>query len=440
MTQSHPDKPASRGTLTEADVVVLGGGPAGIAAAITAARQGVRTVLLERYGFLGGAGTAAGASTFCGLYAAMPDGIDQVVHGVVDEILDGLRALDGLNSPNLVQNRIFSHSYDIAAYKCVADDLVLSAGVELRLHSYAVGATCSGDRVDTIELETKSGRMAVRGKVVIDCSGDGDLAAWVGAPYEKGDAHGFVQAPSMLFRLAGVNDDVAAHSVKNLRKLMEEANASGAFALPRVTGVLRKQKHPGEWRANVTQVMQDGRPLDGTRLDDLIYGEVAGRRQVMLYWRFLRARVPGFENCYVVDIPAELAIRETRRICGRYTLTADDIVSAASFDDAIGVSGWPVERHTPKNVEWRFPEGRGYHQIPYRCLVARETPNLLFAGRCLSAQPDAQAAVRASGPCFVMGQAAGMAASMAAREDIDVSAVDVTRLQEKLKRDRVFLG
>jgi hypothetical protein len=426
--------------LDEVDVVVLGGGPAGIAAAIAASRNGAKTMLLERYGFLGGAGTAAGASTFCGLYNTRDKGNQRLVHGIVDEIQDGLRKLGGLNEPNYVQDRIYSHSYDIAAYKCVADDLVLGAGVILRLHSIAVGAIGKDGRLEAIILQTKSGSMAVRGKVFIDCSGDADLAVWAGAQVRKGDDNGFVQAPSTLFRLAGVVDEVALESVKSLRRYMEEAKARGEFDLPRVTGVLRKQNHPGEWRANVTQVTRDGRPLDCADIEDLIYGEVTGRRQVMLYARFLREKVPGFEKAYVVDIPAEIAIRETRRVVGLHTLTADELIGSTEFEDGIGVNGWPVERHTSSSIEWRFPEGRGFYSIPYRSLVAKGLDNILFAGRCLSAEPDALAAARASGPCFVMGQGVGTAAALAVRDGVNVADVDIGGLRRQLRADNVFLG
>ncbi len=426
--------------LDEVDVVVLGGGPAGIAAAVSAAREGARTMLVERYGFLGGAGTAGGASTFCGLYNAREHGNERIVHGIADEIQDGLYALGGLNRPNYVQDRIYSHSYDIAAYKCVADDLVLGAGVRLQLHSLAVGAERNGRRVEKIVLQTKSGPMAVGGKVFIDCSGDADLAVWAGAEVRKGDRNGYLQAPTTLFRLSNVKDSVALQSVQSLRAYMEDAKASGRADLPRLSGVLRKQNHPGEWRANLTAMTRNGKPLDCTRVEDLIYAEVEGRRQVMLYARFLREMVPGFEESYVVDIAPEAAIRETRRVKGLHTLTQAELIASTAFEDGVGVSGWPVEMHTSQGIDWRFPEGRGYYSIPYRCLVADGLDNLLFAGRCFSAESEALAAARVTGPCFVMGQGAGTAAAMVARSGLAAADIDVGQLRGRLQASNVFLG
>ena len=251
---------------------------------------------------------------------------------------------------------------------------------------------------------------------------------------------GHLQPAAMLFRLAGVDDAVAAASIATIPALMDEANRSGAFSLPRIGNVLRPLKHPGEWRANLTKVVRpDGSAVDGTRSDDLIFCEIEGRRQVRLYWEFLRAKVPGFEKSYVVDVGPEVGIRELRRVSGRTTLQTDDIVQSRSFPDGIGVNGWPVERHTAAGIEWCFPVGRGYHQIPFGCLVPDGPANLLVAGRCIAASSEAQAAIRVSGPCFVTGQAAGTAAALALAHGITPGDVAPGLLQPALQADGVFL-
>ncbi len=424
----------------EADVIVLGAGPAGFAAAVSAARNGARTMLVERYGFLGGGGTASGASSFDGLHANVHGEIKRVVRGVVDEVLERIDRYDGLNEPHLVQKRIFAQSYDVSAWKLAADEIALGAGVDLRLHALAVGVAKSNGQIDALLIETRSGRCALRGKIFIDCSGDGNLAAWAGAPYDKGDGKGFLQPPAMLFRLAGVDDKVAEASLPGIPKLMEEAKRTGEFDLPRIGNVLRRLKHPGEWRANLTQVTRDGGVVDGTDADDLTFAEIEGRRQVRLYWQFLRSKVAGFERSYVVDVGPEIGIRETRRVKGRYTLLADDISSSRSFDDTLGVNGWPVEKHAGHGIEWLFPVGRGYNQMPYRCLLPFDVDNLLVAGRCISAEPDAQAAIRVSGPCFVTGQGAGTAAALALKQNVSPAALDTKKLCAQLQAEGVFLG
>jgi hypothetical protein len=425
----------------EAQIVVLGSGPAGMAAALAAARSGASTMLVERYGFLGGGGTVVGASAFDGLHANVHGEIRHVVHGVVDGILERLEQMDALNPPHLVQGRIYAQSYDTCAWKIIADEMALAAGVDLRFHALAVGVARRDDgALDALIVETKSGRRALRGDIFIDCSGDGDLAVWAGADFRLGDEHGGLQDPAMLFRLAGVDDAIAETWIDKIPAMMQEAKRSGEFDLPRISNVLRRLKHAGEWRTNLTKVTRPGSPLNGTNVDDLTYCEIEGRRQAKLYWQFLRAKVPGFERCYIVDIGPEIGIRESRRIVGRYSLTADDIASSASFEDAVGVSGWPVEKHTAAGIEWRFPVGRGYHQLPYRALTPSGVANLLVAGRCISAEADAQAAIRVSGPCFVTGQGAGTAAALALRSGQAVHAISPAELQAKLEADGVFLG
>src|SRR5665647_384777 len=188
------------------DVVVLGGGPAGLAAASAAGRHGSRVLLVERYGFLGGMGTAAGVTNFCGLHANVHGHIKQVVHGVADDLLARIDRLGGLNAPHLVLGKIYAQAYDTAAFKCAADDLLLAHRVDIRFHALAAGCVMDGyTRLKALLIETKSGRAAILGKVFIDCSGDGDLAVFAGAGYEKGDASGDTLYPTMMFRLNGVD-------------------------------------------------------------------------------------------------------------------------------------------------------------------------------------------------------------------------------------------
>src|SRR5947208_15998981 len=213
----------------EYDVVVLGGGPAGIAAAAAAAGRGRKVLLVERYGFLGGMGTAAGVTNFCGLYANVHGDIRQVVHGVADELLGRIDRLGGLNPPHLVFGKIKAQAYDTAAYKCAADDLLLHNKVEILFHALGAGVVMDPD--DTIRaliVETKSGRAAVLGKLFIDCSGDGDLAAWAGAPFEHGDGNGSMLYPTMMFRLNGIDPAAAGDAWAKIPALMEAAEQRGA--------------------------------------------------------------------------------------------------------------------------------------------------------------------------------------------------------------------
>ena len=428
----------------EYEVVVLGGGPAGIAAAIAAGRSGRSTILIERYGFLGGAGTAAGLSTFCGLHAVVYGRHEQVVHGIASDILDRLAAMGGLNAPHLtIRDQIQAQAYDISAFKIAADELMAEAKVEVLFHAFGVGAVMADEtRIDALLIETKSGRFAVRGRMFIDASGDGDLGAWAGAPYEVGDGVGNMLYPSTMFRINGVDPERAGRAWELIPTLMEEAEKEGR-RFPRKKPIVRPQRNPIEWRANLTQIKNpDGSAVSGIDARQLSYGEVEGRRQCWDVFQFIKSVTPGFENAYIVEIAPQIGIRETRRFIGEYVLTEDDILGCRDFDDAIGVNGWPVEAHIKGDVKFVFApkESRGYNQIPYRIILPRRVENLFIAGRCASMSHEGQSSARVSGPCFVMGQAAGTAADLALRDGLTPRQVDVAELQRRLERDGAFLG
>src|SRR3954469_14157153 len=421
--------------LGEYEVVVLGGGPAGIAAAAAAARAGRSTMLVERYGFLGGAGTAAGLANFCGLHAKVDGEHRQVVHGIADELLRRLQAMNALSAPHMLfGGRIQAQAYDVSAYKLAADQLL--GKVEVLFHALAVGFTGAH-----LRGETKSGRRAIGGKVFIDCSGDGDLAAWAGAPYEVGDGKGNMLYPSTMYRIGGVDPAKAGNAWEKIAELMDAAEKQGR-KFPRKKPIVRPQPNPTEWRANLTQIRNpDGSAVSGIDALQLAWGEAEGRRQVWDTFRFIRESAPGFERSYIAEIAPQIGIRETRRIGGVYALTESDVLDCADFPDAIGVNGWPVEEHKAGDVEFRFQRTpRGYNQLPYRMLVPLGVENLLVAGRCASMTHGGQSAARVSGACFVMGQAAGSAAHLAIKTGVPPPDVDTGELQTHLMQNGAWLG
>jgi hypothetical protein len=249
--------------------------------------------------------------------------------------------------------------------------------------------------------------------------------------------------PSTMFRVNGVDPERAGKAWEVIPGLMARAEAEGRYRFPRKGAIVRPQKSGIEWRVNLTQLAnRDGDAMDGTDALELSEAEVLGRRQIAGVAGFLR-EVPGFENSYISDIAPQVGIRETRRVTGRYELTESDVLDCASFDDTIGVNGWPLELHLKGDVEFRWPkipESRGFNQLPYRMTVPVGLDNLWVAGRCASMSHEAQSAARVTGACFVMGEAAGVAAHLALQSGGTAAAVDVASLQSRLAENGAYLG
>jgi hypothetical protein len=443
VTSAHVHEPArDTPVLGEYDVVVLGGGPAGIAAASAAARDKAKTLLVERYGFLGGMGTAAGVTNFCGLHANVHGEIRQVVHGIADGLLQRMRALGGLNEPHVIFNgKIAAQAYDNAVLKIAADELVTTSGADILFHAWAAGVVMrSESEIAALLVETKSGRAAIRARLFVDCSGDADLAAHAGAPFEKSPQ---LLYPTAMFRVGNVDPERAGEAWTAIPKRMEDAEKRGR-KFPRKAPIVRPQKHPREWRVNVTQLANaEGNAVDGTNARELSDAELEGRRQIVDFFRFLREDVPGFEDAYILEIAPQVGIRETRRIVGLYQLTEEDVLGCASFDDTVGVNGWPVEAHVKGDVIFKFaeiPASRGFNHLPFRILVPQRVENLLVAGRCASMTHMGQSAARVSGGCLVMGEAAGTAASLALADGKSPRTIDIAKLQARLEAAGAYLG
>lgn len=439
------------------DVAVMGGGPAGIAAAIAAARNGARTVLVERYGFLGGMSAAAMVYPWMTFHTGTGE---QVIRGIAQEIVDRLRERGA--SPGHLRDTIgFVHTltpFHPEAFKVLAHEMLREAGVRLLLHTWAGEVRMEGGRIRHVVLHNKSGTISLEANMYVDATGDGDIAARAGAPWEQGDREGRVQPATMKFRMRGVDSaKIRDYMRRHPEDFYERSLVAELDRLP-LTGVMgyysiwKKAALPipregllfftgpgeDEVLVNVSRV-----PVaDPTDPGQLAEAELEGRRQVFMLERFFRQFVPGFENARVSQIAAQIGIRETRRIRGLYMLTGEDVLEGRRFDDCIARSGYPIDIHDPKGdgVTTRMIRDGGAYDIPYRSIVPLGVGNLLLAGRCMSVTHEAQATVRLTPSCMAVGQAAGTAAAMAAAGGLDAAEVPIRDLKRRLLAGRVELG
>jgi len=441
----------------DTDVLVVGGGPAGLGAAIAAADAGARVVLAERYGFLGGNATAALVMPLMSFHTQMPTPEKKgaatllptdhgpghsVVHGVLARLLERLVRAGGAIPPSLATGYVVP--FDPEWFKLIALELLDEAGVEFLFHAFASGVLPGNEGVI---FETKSGPLVVRARVVVDCTGDGDIAVAAGAPYEIGRADGLVQPMTLMFRVAefqraAFESYVKEHpkqwrGVHGLWDLVRVATQAGELKLPREDILLFATPYEGELSVNSTRVTR----VLGTDVWDLSYAEWVSRGQMRQIEAFLQRYVPGFEESYVVQSGVQVGVRETRRIVGEYQLTADDVLGARKFDDAIARGAYPVDIHNPKGsgtVLKRLPPGEAY-DIPLRCLLPRNTDGLIVAGRCISGTHEAHSSYRVMPIVMATGQAAGVCAALASAQGKSPGSVDVREVQGELLRQGASL-
>jgi len=439
------------------DVVVVGGGPAGISAAIAAGRLGCKTILLERYGFLGGMSTIAGVYPWMTFHT---EGGRQVIFGLAQEIVDRLVKLGA--SPGHLRDTIgFVHTvtpFDGEAFKLLALDMLREANVKVLLHSYVDEVKTEENTIQSVLVATKSGRIEIRGGMFVDATGDADLALMAGAPVLKGrDSDQQTQPMTLKFRMRGVDTAVIKEKMmqepenfygKTLVDKLAELPLTGiqgfyrewqqaGLPINRDQVLLFVGPEPDEVVVNCTRIQG----LDGTDVEDLTRAEEEGLRQVMMMARFLKESIPGFEQAVISSVAPQIGIRETRRIEGLYTLTADDVIEGRKFADAIAKSGYPIDIHDPtgKGVTAAWIKGDGAYDIPYRSLVPKGIANLLVGGRCISTSHEAQATTRLTPSCMATGQAAGTAAALALQTQKHPAEVDINLLQQELRRQNAYI-
>ncbi|MEM3384421.1 MAG: FAD-dependent oxidoreductase [Nitrososphaeria archaeon] len=411
--------------VADVDVLVAGGGVSGIAAAISAARLGAKVLLVERYGFLGGMATA-------GLVITVPpmnNGLQLEIAQRLQE-MGGFSPLIGLNdyySKNDVS--AYTHAFDPELLKLLSIKMLKENGVNLLLHSLIVGTYVKDNSVCGVIVENKSGRQAIHARVIVDATGDADVAAFANVPYEKEKLENMLPV-TLMFNLVGVNLKEfykTGFKLDKIREVVEEGIKSGKLEFKLGTRQVKNTPgvyaeavvHEGEinvWGGNLMGI-------DCTNAEDLTKAEIITREEVWKLYTFLKKEVPGFNSARIEYTATQVGVRETRRIVGEYTLTSEDIKAKKRFEDVIAK-----------------PYLHSTIAVPYRCLIPKKIDNLLVAGRCISVTSDALPPLRTIPACISTGQAAGSAAALSVLNNLKPRTIPITLLQETLAKQKVDLG
>lgn len=406
------------------EVAVIGGGTAGVSAAVGAAKTGAKTLLVERSPYLGGEATHSGVGAFCGFYSCGENPV-RVVEGVGELVLKEMAALgpilDDIISATGNRNINFQPEY----LKCALDNLLEKEGVDCFLHTRLIGATTEDRLIKEIRCIDDEGVFTVRADTFVDASGDANLAHLAGARTVWGGEDGCVQAATMPFRLSGVNTacDMSPAAVE---RAIQKAKAAGIPHLTKEKGFILKKEG-----SNVVSVLLPSVIPQGMTAEELTAMEKNTRRQVLYYVQALKQYMPGMEHCELAVIGPSIGFRETRKLAGRETITADDVLQRRKRADSVARGGWKPEIHKDVNKMGTYLEvvGGSYFDIPLGALQSESLDNLYGAGRVVSADEAAFAAVRVMGTCFATGHAAGVAAACQARE----GKADIAHIRNELK-------
>lgn len=441
------------------DVLVVGGGPSGLTAALAAAEEGGRVGLIESRSFVGGNMTIG-----LPVLGFLGQKGNQIIDGLPQKFITRLRdERDGASEHRPCPLHMGITLVEPEAVKTVALEMLTEAGVDVLLYTFFAGVVMDGDRIASVITESKSGRTALLANVVIDCSGDGDVAFRAGVPCEKGNAEGGMQPPTLMFCLAGVDTDKLRHSIADappeartyltdfipaeyfgqnqqfivvgLRELMAKAKAERGLKIANERTIIITGLKKGEVWINMTRV----KGTDGTSARSLSRGEVEGRAQIDDIVTYLTEYVPGFEQAYFTKTAPFLGIRETRRIVGEYVMTQDDVLGCRHFDDAIAVASYPIDIHRPADDGCTLIWCGDCYDIPYRSLVPKNVRNLLVAGRAISTTHEAMGATRVMATCMAMGEAAGRAAKISVQGNRLPGEIDVDELRRQQLEHGVYL-
>jgi hypothetical protein len=423
--------------MADVDVLVVGGGPAGIGAALSAARLGASVLIVEQFNCLGGVATSGGHNHYS-QFNAWADTSIQVVGGIADEIRRKLLARGYATYDGSCLD------YDLEGMKLLLEELVAEAGVRVLYYTFYCDTLMDGNTAVGGVIQNKSGRQAILARRVIDCTGDGDAAFHAGVDFAQGrPADGRCQPTTLMFTMGGVDwpQVEAWRTSYQMAEVWEKAQREGIMQPFQsvIMGFWHTDVLPDQVGVNMTHMVD----IDSTKAEDLTRATIEGRRQAHHLVEVFRQVVPGMEKGYLISTAPSLGLRESRRIKGVVTLTADDLVQRREWPDAIGHGSFFIDIHNPAGPgmggqTWRPPKGF-YYQIPYRALLPETVDNLLVAGRCLSADHQALGSLRIMATCTVMGEASGAAAVLSIHEEVPPRELEPGLLGKQLKKQNAII-
>lgn len=436
------------------DVLVVGGGPAGIMAAKAAADDGLDVTLIETRSFLGGNMTIG-----LPILGFLGQKKNQIITGLPQQFINRLAAKDAASEHRPCPLHMSITLVEPEAVKAEAFGMLKESNVNVLLYTNFTEVVMEGNKLKGVVVESKTGREIILAKVIIDCTGDADIAFRSGVPCEQGDENGGVQPPTLMFSMGDVDTEKLRMSIAEeprtyltdfipneyfgqnnqfivvgMRSLMRKAKEDG-LSLPTDRTIIITGLRKGEAWINMTRV----NGVDGTNAASLTNGEYVARQQIDQIVKYLIDYVPGFDKSQILRTAPFLGIRETRRIVGKYIMTRDDILNRAKFDDAIAVASYPIDIHHPTGGDCTLEWSGDCYDIPYRSLIPLKVENLLVAGRSISTTHEAMSSIRVMAPCMAMGEAAGRAAKIAISDGVLPSDVNVDKLQKELLSKGAYL-
>ena len=426
------------------DVVVVGGGAAGVAAANTIANQNLKVVLIEKYGFCGGGAVAGLSGTICGMYEAsdkLQNKPKQAVFGFTDQFAKMLEQKGGLTEP-IAYGKTFTRVHDPLVWKETADVFLQNRNITTIYHAVVIKTLVEGnDKIEGVQVWSKQGTFNIKSKITIDASGDADVIAMAGLPNFIGDK-GKVQNPTMIFKISGVDIETFKQTYglnsimpQEVTDLIIKMNKGNKYKLPRAKIWLFSTTKPNELLCNCTRIIgEDGRELNSLYYKDFTEAETQGRKQIREYAKFFKENLKGCEKSFVTDTGTQVGIRQTRQVDGVYKLKNSDVINGKKFKDGIARSPWPIELHSgnkPK-VKWLLDD---VYEIPLNCFIPKNGEGIIAAGRCLSAEHEAVASARVTAQCFSYGHAVGHAASISLKENMLLRDIKGENVREILNKE-----